>query len=188
MLQLRLHAIPLSDPGGARPSTLTAADLEATVARTNLLFAEADIELIFDPSTDWEPREDADLNDMDRGSAQWPRRPNELAAENGGTLDALDGDLIADTNPDPGTAFWSRHGHSAAGPASVTMSGTLGGTPYSFTLQPPLDNVMSYYGGDRFTPGQVQRMYRTLRHGTRAHLLPAAPEPNAFLLLMAGHP
>ena len=105
---------------------------------------------------------------------------------NGGTLAALDGDLIADTSPDPGSAFWTRHGHSASGPASVRISGTLDGTPYDYTLEPPLDNMMSYYGGLQLTPGQIDRIYRTLRHGTRAHLLPAAPESNAFLLLMAG--
>lgn len=293
MLQLRIHAIPLSDSDGGRPYTLTASDFEATVARHNTYFASADIELVFDPASDWEPMEDTALNDMNRGSPDWPSRPNEIAARhpgkivvffrhgtgagytgngnayppdigepippswsnaptnvhfvtmpstqglvdqnpsffghelghylglyhtfpftsagpiislaqgevltpteveerlvrfirsNGGTLAALDGDLIADTRPDPGSAFWNRHGHSPSGPASLRIVGTLDGTPYDFTLEPPLDNVMSYYGGLQFTKNQIERMYRTLRHGTRAHLLPAAPSPNAFLLLMA---
>ncbi|HLT40195.1 MAG TPA: zinc-dependent metalloprotease family protein [Enhygromyxa sp.] len=295
--QLRLHAIPLSDSDGGRAYAFTSADLEATVTRVNQYFATADIELLFDPTTDWEPREDTFLNDMDRGNSSWPSRPNRVAEQypgkivvffrwgtgtnatgngnayppdigepipsswaneprnvhfvtmpstkrlidqndsffahelghylglyhtfpftssgpvialaqgetltadeaeerlvrfirkNGGTLAALNGDLISDTEPDPGSAFWRFHGHTSGGPTSVTITGTLDGVPYNFTLTPPLDNIMSYYGGLGFTPAQRDRMHRTLRHPSRSHLLrrrwPDVTAAGGFLLLMA---
>jgi hypothetical protein len=94
--------------------------------------------------------------------------------ENGGTLDALDGDLLGDTAPDPGTLFWVRHGHDACGGTdTVVLSGTLDGTPYDYVLTPPRANVMSYYAcpDASFTVQQSERMHATLVHSSRVHLL-----------------
>ncbi len=105
---------------------------------------------------------------------------------NGGTIDALDGDRLPDTPPDPGTFVYDLHGNSdgradeVCTSSQVTVSGTIGGNPVSFTFDPDVRNVMSYHAmcgtGDnpepqKFTPDQVRQMHRTLTVPQRNHLL-----------------
>ena len=105
---------------------------------------------------------------------------------NGSTAAALDGDRLADTPPDPGTVLYDLHGNSDGNPnevcttSQITVSGTVGGNPVSFTFDPDVRNVMSYHAlcgtGDnpepqKFTPDQVRQMHHVLTVPVRNHLL-----------------
>ena len=105
---------------------------------------------------------------------------------NGGTVEALDGDRLPDTPPDPGTILYDLHGNNDGNASEVctssqiTISGTLSGNPVSFTFDPDVRNVMSYHAlcgtGDnpepqKFTADQVRQMHHTLTVPARIHLL-----------------
>ena len=96
-----------------------------------------------------------------------------IASQTTATADALDGDQIADTPPDPSPVLYTAHGQKPCTDPAITVSGTSGGSPVSFTFQPDVGNVMSYFshcGTDaagvplplHFTPGQVARMKAVL--------------------------
>ncbi|MEO8140327.1 MAG: hypothetical protein ABI742_11810 [Gemmatimonadota bacterium] len=111
---------------------------------------------------------------------------------NGGTIDAFDGDLIADTPPDPeqalfaikgGATYNHDHGHDFyCDQTDVVAAGMVGGTPTSVHFYPDMMNVMSYYspcpagtpnfGPRRFTRGQVARMHQGLTDPSRSQLVP----------------
>ncbi len=106
--------------------------------------------------------------------AQAEERLVRFIRRNNGSAVALDGDLVADTTIDPGTAFWTMHGHpECGGPDSVRLRGTLDLIPYDLTLRPPRDNIMSYYrcAEKSFTPGQIEKMQATIAHPSRSHLV-----------------
>jgi hypothetical protein len=105
---------------------------------------------------------------------------------NTSTIAALDGDRLADTPPDPGTIIYDLHGNSDGNPNEVcttpqiTVTGTIGGNPVSFTFDPDVRNVMSYHAmcgtGDnpepqKFTPDQVRQIHHVLTVPIRNHLL-----------------
>jgi hypothetical protein len=103
-------------------------------------------------------------------------------AANGDTINALDGDLLSDTPPDPTPLLYQVHNNQAiCAQRQIVVSGTRNGQPVSFTFAPDPNNVMSYYGGcgpagappppRSFSPQQVQRMHQTLQHPSRRHLL-----------------
>jgi hypothetical protein len=89
---------------------------------------------------------------------------------NGGTIDALDGDAISDTPPDPARALYTTHRANICTSNAITVT--------SYTFRPDIRNVMSYhdYTGcgltATFTPMQIQRMRQTLGHASRSHLVP----------------
>lgn len=75
----------------------------------------------------------------------------------GGTASALDGDGLADTPPDAGTAFYINQGWDpCAGPTTYWIG--------NLVFQPDRQNVMSYFVCDPmgFTPMQVDRMRQAL--------------------------
>ena len=71
MKQLRIHAVPLADDDGGRKYTFTLDNLTKGVARANQALAHADVELVFDPKWDWQPRNDTTLNNEDNSGANW---------------------------------------------------------------------------------------------------------------------
>jgi hypothetical protein len=287
--RLRVHAIPLADDDGKRKYTFTAANLGKGIARANEVLKQASIELEFDPSHDWDPRNDTALNNLANGSGNWWVRGNEVAARipgkiviffrhgagsspvgwghayppdtgqsvppsvtlptanvnyvalpnsrnwdtpdngnfiahevshylglfhthpgwgtstiysgtvttaadaerrvveyvaaNGGTVGALDGDRLSATSPDCCRNLYDLRNlsHTSSGPASVSVSGTVGGKAYSFTLTPPRDNVMSYFfwgAPQHLTPAQAQVIHSTLAHDRRRILIepPCSPD------------
>ena len=108
--------------------------------------------------------------------------PGELLArlvrytrQNGGSEGALDGDLLSDTTPDPGTRFYRAIGLDPCTSRPVlTIQGQLDNEEYCYTFQPPTNNVMSYHGCDRpktFMPEQIARMRATLKHPSRPYLI-----------------
>jgi hypothetical protein len=121
-------------------------------------------------------------------------------AANGGTVDALDGDGLSDTPPDPSGVLYTAFGQDTCARPAITVSGTIGGQAVTFTFQPNPNNVMSYYAGcgwtadgtpRRFSPQQIARMNGILQHPARRHLveqpsfpdfhnLPAASFQHAF--------
>src|SRR5262249_46085361 len=65
---------------------------------------------------------------------------------NGGQIDALDGDALADTPPDPGAILYSVHGQDTCKDRKIIVSGSDGaGHTVSFTFEPDTRNVMSYH-------------------------------------------
>ncbi len=102
---------------------------------------------------------------------------------NGGTVAAMNGDLLSDTANDCSTVVYSAQGlaHGPSGPATINLKGTLDGLPYNLTFSPPRNNVMSYFGwgsAQRFTAQQIQRMHLTLAHPHRRILIepPCSPD------------
>ncbi|HSJ31822.1 MAG TPA: M43 family zinc metalloprotease [Longimicrobiales bacterium] len=94
---------------------------------------------------------------------------------NGGAS-ALDGDGLAETAAEAGTAYYFNNVGNCGGPASYTISGQ--------TFTPDRQNVMSYFGPCQppwiFTPQQIARMRSTLQHPLRSALLqPPAPMVSA---------
>jgi hypothetical protein len=99
---------------------------------------------------------------------------------NGGSIDALDGDALADTPPDPGAILYTVHGQDVCMNHKIAVSGTDGSGPVSFSFEPGTQNAMSYYaicgrGFDPpphgFSPTQIQRMQHALTSPQRAPLL-----------------
>lgn len=103
------------------------------------------------------------------------------ATANGGTVDAFDGDRLGDTAPDPGVVLYQQHGQDPCTARQLAVTGTTSsGAAVSLLFDPPVTNVMSYYGlcttgadpaPNGFSEDQVGRMHRTLTHAARAHLL-----------------
>ena len=89
----------------------------------------------------------------------------ELVTEGG--IAALNGDLLADTPPDPGRFYYTEKVDPSAcgGPATFTIKGNR------FT--PQRSNVMSYFRCPpvTITPGQIDVIRSTLQHSTRKHLI-----------------
>lgn len=117
---------------------------------------------------------------------QTATRPNQSQADqsvfnyilaNGGTIDALDGDAIQDTPPDPSPVLYLAHSNQdPCVTPQITAIGTMNNVPVSFIFDPDVTNVMSYYAlcnGKplRFTPDQIKRMYHALSNPARSHLL-----------------
>jgi hypothetical protein len=128
------------------------------------------------------------------GSPGWANEQAVLdfMTNNGGTPAAFDGDLIADTPPDPeqalfflkggGAAYKNAHGHDFyCDQTSAIATGTVGGTATSVPFSPDMLNIMSYYspcpagtpnfGQRRFTRGQVARMHQALTDPARSMLV-----------------
>ena len=88
-----------------------------------------------------------------------------LVAEGGSA--ALDGDLLADTAPDPGAFYYTSkvNSNACSGPASFTVKGK--------TFTPPRSNVMSYFRCPpvTITAGQIAVIRKTLKHASRKHLI-----------------
>jgi hypothetical protein len=83
----------------------------------------------------------------------------------------LDGDFLADTPPDPGTAYYTGFVDSSAclGPATFAIGVT--------NFSPDRQNIMSYFGGCQppysVSAEQVQRIRAALRHPSRSRLVRA---------------
>ena len=63
--------------------------------------------------------------------AEADQRLVDFVRRHGGSQSALDGDLVDDTTPDPGTAFWTTHGQAECGgldSVHLTGSWTASGT------------------------------------------------------------
>jgi hypothetical protein len=104
-------------------------------------------------------------------------------AGNGGTTAALDGDRLGDTPSDPSMAYFTAKGLNPCTNPTVTVSGLVNGVGQTFTFEPQIRNVMSYFPActtepdglaspQLFTKDQIQRMQDTLRSPSRHHLLP----------------
>jgi hypothetical protein len=106
----------------------------------------------------------------------------------GGEQAALDGDGIADTPAEAGTAFFdSQNWTRCSGHDTYTITGTrTSGQPFSHEYRPARNNIMSYFACEpmRFTRGQVMRMREALRHPNRLALI-EAPCPPDFAQLAA---
>jgi hypothetical protein len=103
--------------------------------------------------------------------------------KNGGTIDALDGDAIGDTPPDPGPVAYTAHNQNICSNAAITVNGTVNGQSVSYTLTPDRTNDMGYYTSQQcnsgsnpppqtFTFQQIQQMQRTLAKAPRKQLWP----------------
>lgn len=80
-------------------------------------------------------------------------------AANGGGTDAMDGDSIPDTPPDPGWHYYTGRGWDPCkGPETYKIEENFGGRPLSWELSPDRHNVMSYFGCEpvHMTPMQAQ--------------------------------
>jgi len=107
----------------------------------------------------------------------------QYAAANGGTLEAFNGDGLSDTSPDCCRDLYDLRmlSHDSSGPASVTVSGSVGGKDYELTLTPPRDNVMSYFfwgATQKLTPAQAEVIHSTLQHDRRRILLEPPCNPD----------
>jgi hypothetical protein len=102
----------------------------------------------------------------------------QYAASNGGTIDAFDGDRLADTAPDPSPTLYQARGQNICAQRTITVSGTIGGQPLSLTFGPDPNNAMGYFATcpaadppapARFSNLQIALMQRTLQ-GPRSHV------------------
>lgn len=103
--------------------------------------------------------------------------------KHGGTIAALDGDLMSDTAPDPGSKLYKALGWDRCDPTKGTfnLKGNLDGKPYNFTFTPPRSNIMTYGACGAlpgFTPKQIARIHKTLQHPSRRMLIvpPCSPD------------
>ncbi|MEO8450497.1 MAG: hypothetical protein ABI647_11930 [Gemmatimonadota bacterium] len=115
----------------------------------------------------------ADASQTDRAIVTYVRA-------NGGTTDAMDGDRVADTPPDPGVLVFQKRGVDPCADHRVNVTASVGGQPFTYTFIPDLANAMSYYdlcdkGPDPlprdFSPAQVARMHLVLSVPARSSLL-----------------
>jgi len=100
---------------------------------------------------------------------------------NGGTINALDGDLLSDTPPDPSPVLYAAHGQNICVTRTIRVNGTMNGRSVSFTFTPDPNNVMGYFTAcgpgsvpppARFSAQQSERMVQTLlQHPARRHLV-----------------
>ena len=86
MKRLRIHAVPLADDDGGRKYTFTLDNLTKGVGRANQALAHADVELVFDPKWDWQPRNDTTLNNEDNSGASWWVYGNQIASRYPGKI------------------------------------------------------------------------------------------------------
>ena len=86
MKQIRIHAIPLADDDGKRKYTFTQDNLKKGIARANQSLADAEVELIFDPTWDWQPRNDTTLNNEQNSGANWWVYGNQIASRYPGKI------------------------------------------------------------------------------------------------------
>ena len=93
-----------------------------------------------------------------------------LVKESG--ANGLNGDLLSDTAPDPGTTYYKEKVSTdlCGGPASFKIGGV--------TFKPDRHNVMGYYHSCQppvtMTPQQVQVIRTTIQHSSRRHLIAAS--------------
>jgi len=83
----------------------------------------------------------------------------------GGTVDALDGDLLSDTPPEAGFSYYILQGWDpCTGHDSYTISETIRGVKYDWEFAPDRSNIMSYFPCEplHLTEQQIQVMHRTL--------------------------
>jgi hypothetical protein len=86
MQRLRIHAIPLADDDGKRKYTFTLDNLTKGVFRANQALAHADVELVFEPTWDWQPRNDTKLNNEENSGANWWVYGNQIASRYPGKI------------------------------------------------------------------------------------------------------
>ena len=86
MKQVRVHAIPLADDDGKRKYTFSLDNLTKGIARANQALAHADVELVFDLTWDWQPRNDTKLNNEDNSGSNWWAYGNQIAARYPGKI------------------------------------------------------------------------------------------------------
>ena len=101
-------------------------------------------------------------------------------AANGGTINALDGDGLSDTPPDPSPVLYRAHGQDICVQRQIQATGLMNGQTVSFNFAPD-SNVMGYHptcgpGGlppppAKFSPQQVERMHQALQHPSRSQLV-----------------
>jgi len=101
---------------------------------------------------------------------------------NGGTADALDGDCLTDTAPDPNPLLWDRHNTSICTKPQFNVEIVLNGAKKTITFAPDGNNLMSYFRGCpdsyapglskmKFSPQQIKRMQDALKTKQRAALI-----------------
>jgi hypothetical protein len=103
------------------------------------------------------------------------------ALARGGTIDALDGDGLSDTPPDPSPVLYGAHGQDVCAARQLTVTGTVGAKAATLVFSPDPENAMSYFAGcaaagsppspRRFSPMQVRRMTETLKLSSRRALV-----------------
>lgn len=113
-------------------------------------------------------------------------------AQNGGTIDALDGDRISDTPPDPSPVLYAAHGQDPCREPQITVTGGVNiaiiNKAFSLTFAPDVGNIMSYFFNcanpptpQHFSQQQIQRMIETLNNTSRRALLGAPQPPNCSI-------
>jgi hypothetical protein len=104
-----------------------------------------------------------------------------LVEKNGAA--GLNGDLLSDTPPDPGTKYYAEKVSSdrCGGPASFKIGGV--------TFRPDRSNVMSYFRCPpvTMTPQQVQVIRKTIQHQSRRHLIEASASVRYAGVFRAGN-
>ena len=105
----------------------------------------------------------------------------DFLAARGGTINALDGDLMSDTAPDPSPVLYAAHNQDICAQRQITVHGTISGKAVSFSFSADPENVMSYFGGcapsgsppspRHFSAQQIQRMTSTLQNTSRKVLI-----------------
>jgi hypothetical protein len=106
----------------------------------------------------------------------------EYIEKNGGTADALDGDGLTDTPPDPNPLLWDAHKTNICAKPQFDVEIVLNGTKKTITLAPDGNNLMSYFRGCptsyapgmskmKFSPQQIKRMQDTLKTKNRSALI-----------------
>ncbi len=81
-----IHVIALSDDDGGRANQVTQAQIANHVALSNTIYQPAGIQFSFDPTTDWETRNDTALNSMQNGGSNWWVLPNSVAVRYPGKI------------------------------------------------------------------------------------------------------
>ena len=99
-------------------------------------------------------------------------------------VEGVNGDLLTDTAPDPGKAYYKAHVSTdvCGGPASFKIDGK--------TFKPDRLNFMSYYNGCQppvhMSPQQIAVMRKTLTHKFREHLIAASKGTRYLGVFRAG--
>jgi hypothetical protein len=69
----------------------------------------------------------------------------DFIAARGGKINALDGDLLSDTPPDPSPVLYDAHGQDYCSQPQITVAGQISGVSVSLHFSPDTENVMSYF-------------------------------------------
>lgn len=80
---VRLHVIPLSNANGTNAYAVTPQQFASLIDRVNAVYAGTNIRFVFDPTTDWAPMADTDLNS---DGADMRTRGNKIASTLPGKL------------------------------------------------------------------------------------------------------